>query len=284
VQESKCILEFLFDPWVLVQAIHYPSILYQWLIGAYSEILQFERQVSDFFFLPGSKSCQASINLLGTIRSSKWTISRYLYVLQNLIFIHRSPFRTSDFKSALDGMQEELDTFLYQLGKVRFEKGQNVIKALKRQCWNDSDPGPLIPPKQQSSGPGCAFYDSKLYHRKYWGSGFMGNFFLPAMNTTTCSNNERCPACLKMKEDKIKERQDFEYYFNAAPNYKDLDLTLNKMVRFYDHHLEARFPPRAKTDCFLAHLVDKEMLYLQWKFESIESRQFKHIVHSMFHD
>ena len=275
IQECDSVFEFLFDPWVLVQSIHYPSVLYQWLIAAYSEMLRFYQQISDFFFLQYPKSFQANIVVLKTIQSGKSTILRYCYVLQNLIFIHRSPFRTSDFKSALDEMQEELDTFLHQLRKVRSAKGQNVIKALKRLCWNDPNPGPLEQIWRDPGSGGCAFYESKLYYRKYWESGFLGHFFLPAMTTTICPG-DGCISCLKLKEGRLKERQEFEEYYKTSPNYKCLSLTLDKMVQFYNDHMEDRFPPEAKTDSVLVHLVDKEILFLQWKFDSVESTQLNH--------
>lgn len=65
-----------------------------------------------------------------------------------------------------------------------------------------------------------------------------------------------------------KEKSDF---FNTLSDCKDMD-TLIKMVQFYNNHLKERFPNVKKKDVFLAQLVNKEILYLQWKFEAIEGR------------
>jgi hypothetical protein len=252
----------------MVQVIHYPSVLYQWLVAATAEMLRFEQQLVDFHHLPFLDTPLIYELAMATnyiVILVKGTIVRCFCILQQLILEHKSTSETSALKCSLGKLQEELDVILHQLEKVCSAKGQGVIKAFKRMCWDESKKGPLIP-KFIDLSTMCTFNQDKFYQRKNWANGIKGNnFFFPAI-ATECSHT-RCASCAAMKEEEIKERREFEDCFKADPIYKDLALTMNKMVRFYDDHLEARFPPEAKTDRFLAHLVNKEMLYLQWKFE-----------------
>jgi hypothetical protein len=268
VQECDSVLEFLSDPWVMVQVKHFPSVLYQWLMAAYAEVLRFEQQLVDFHHLPFLDTpliCNLAHNLHYNFSSVKGGILSCFSVLQQLILEHKSASRMSASESIVDKMQIELDVILYLLKKFRSEKGQNIVKAFKRMCWDNSNKGPLSRPLDPS--PACYLSLAQLHLRKYWADGYRGrNFFFPEI-AKECSKN-RCAMCELVKKEEIQNRREFEDYFKVAPNYEDLDFTMKKMVQFYDDNLEERFPPEAKTDRFLAHLVNKEILYLQWNFEN----------------
>lgn len=264
-------MEFLSNPWVMVQVTHFPSVLHQWLVAAYAEMLRFQQQISDFHYLPYPESCKEAVALLLVVESVKGPIARCLHILKLLICEETAHSVLFSRSSPLNGLQKDLSAILCKLEKVRSEKGQNVIKSLKRLCWNDSSLNcPLLTPVE--SYMKCAFYDSKIYYRKFWENGFKGHFFLPAMYNQPCSR-ENCRMCSKMDSENRKERREFEKYFEMTPLYKDKNLLMQKMGQFFDDHFKQKFPDGSKESVsFLAHLVDKEVLFLQWKFEQIDSR------------
>lgn len=278
MQECDSILEFLSNPWVMVQVIHYPSVQYQWLVAATAEVLRFEQQLVDFQHLPLldtplihdlARALRFILDFL------KQRIISCFCGLRHLIYEHKFGCHASasEFVVDVDEMPIDFDLILYQLKKVRSEEGQRIIKAFKRMCWDESNKGNLAKPKDRSTG--CASNQARLYQPRYWANGVKdNNFFFPGIaKETECSEHRRCDSCDEMMEEQIKERKSFEDYYKTAPIYKDVYITLKKMVQFYGDHLAERFPPEAaKTDSFLAQLVNKELLYLQWKFEKTERR------------
>lgn len=275
VQEADSALEFLSDSWVFVQVTHCPGVLNQWLVAAYGEMLRFQQQISDFHYLPYTTTFKEAVTQLHAAESVKVAIARSFHVVNKLISIKGTDYFMCPKSYPLVGFKQDMDAILCQLKKVRSEKGQNVIKALKRLCWNGSNKSKLLKPIELCMK--CVFYDASLSYRYLWELNIRNHFFLAASLYHPCSNKKECPNCIQLHEENIKQTKEFNGVFRTRPIYKDVNLTKNKMVQFYDDHLKDRFPPKAKNDGFIAHLINKEMLFLHWKFESIEGR-IKHFI------
>jgi hypothetical protein len=267
VQECDSALEFLSDPWVMMQVKHFPTVLHQWLVAAFGEMLRFQQQISDFHYLPYPETCKEAVSLLHTAESVKEAIARSFQVLRTLISGERFFMLSNE---TLEDLQKNLDSILCQLIKVRSERGQNVIKALKRMCWNGSNTGQLMKPLELCLQ--CVFYDANLCYRKFWEfNNFRTHFFLPASLYQPCPKTE-CVYCQQISEEKKSQIKEFDSIFKTKPCYREVDLTSKMMVQFFDDYLKDRFQPQAENESFSAHLVNKEMLFLHWKFETIEGR------------
>jgi hypothetical protein len=271
-EECDSALEFLSDPFVMMQVTHFPAVLHQWLVAAYGEMLRFQQQISDFHYLPYPDTCEEAVSLLHTAESVKEAILMSFQVLKTLIAIVGTNYCLSPDKVPLKDLQEDLDSILCQLIKVRSEKGQNVIKALKRLCWNGSNKGPFRKPVELCMS--CICYDSNLCYRKFWELHFKQHFFLPASMYQPCFGafGEGCCNCLEISEENKSQLKEFDSILKTKPCYKDVDLTTKMMVQFFDDYLKDRFQPQAKKKSFSAHLVNKEILFLHWKFGKIEGR------------
>jgi hypothetical protein len=256
-------MEFLSSPRVLVQVMHFPGVLYQWLVAAHAEVLRFEKQITDFQFLPFPETCQENVKLLIIkLMNLKLYIDNGFEQLKNLILNHSVPNLLKSFN------EHRLDWILSELIEVNSEQGQNDVKALKRSCWNDpANKGKLmLPPKKC-----CYTYPhSKLHFRQiYRASGLIeGNLSFSAKDIQLYVKKScQCAECSKTSSKINQERSDF---FKNVLESSNMETTRTKMLQFYNNHLKERFPG-VKYKCILAHLVNKEMLYLHWKYEAIES-------------
>jgi len=256
-------MEFLSSPSVLVQVMHFPSVLYQWLVAAYTEVLRFEKQIADFQFMPFPETCEGNVKLLIIkLMHFKRYIDNGFEQLKNLILNHSVPNQLKSFN------EHRLDWILSELIEVNSEKSQNDIKALKRMCWNDpANKGKLmLPPKKC-----CYSYPhSKLHFRQiYRAIGLIeGNLSFSAKDIQLFLKNScQCGDCSKTCS---KINQERTHFFKTVLKSSNVNTTQTEMLQFYNNHLKERFPG-VKNKCILAHLVNKEMLYLHWKYEAIES-------------
>jgi len=256
-------MEFLSSPSVLVQVMHFPSVLYQWLVAAYTEVLRFEKQIADFQFMPFPETCEGNVKLLIIkLMHFKLYIDNGFEQLKNLILNHSVPNQLKSFN------EHRLDWILSELIEVNSEKSQNDIKALKRMCWNDpANKGKLmLPPKKC-----CYSYPhSKLHFRQiYRAIGLIeGNLSFSAKDIQLFLKNScQCGDCSKTCS---KINQERTHFFKTVLKSSNVNTTQTEMLQFYNNHLKERFPG-VKNKCILAHLVNKEMLYLHWKYEAIES-------------
>lgn len=270
MQECNSAMEYLSDPWVMVLVIHCPSVLNQWLVAAYAEVLRFQQQISDFHYLPYPETCKEAVSLLHAAESAKEAIARSFQALKTLISLVGTKYCLSPQDWPLKDLQKDLNTILRQLKKVRSEKGQNVIKALKRLCWNGSNKGPLLKPVELCMR--CVFHDANLCYRRFWELNIRNHFFLPSSLHEKCPGKGYCKFCSQISKENTLQIKEFDSILKTRPNYKDRDLTKKKMSQFFDDHLKDRFVQQAKKDDFVAHLTKKEMLFLHWKFDQIESK------------
>jgi hypothetical protein len=268
VQECDSVLEFLSDPLVLVQILHYPSVLHHWLMAAAAEVLRFEQQISEFVFIPYPEAMNSIMILLSaymhTLGASIKRLFQYLEALVVDNLDRRNIIYSSSFKI------KGLEVFLSALQNFRSEKGQNVIKFFKRLSWQytqeEKNNKSFKRPRMRHTK--CRFQ----YYKKYFqninsASGFTGNLLISAMDIQACELQYcQCEECLKMYGKIRKERRDF---FKTVSATKDMITIQIKMIQFFDKNLKERLPG-VKDKGFSAHLVNKEMLYLQWKYEALE--------------
>lgn len=263
-------MEFLSDPWVLVQVMHYPSVLYQWLTAATAEVLRFEQQISEFLFLPYPELWDPIVDQLSSkLDCFALSIDSGFQELQDLIIEHTNPTKIqSTFGLSFD--KNSIDIFLSNLITYRSKNCQNVINFFKRLCWNDPSAPynkSLVKPQLH---PVCDFRNYKRHLQKInSASGFTGNLSFSAKEILSCESQAcKCEKCLVMYREINKERNDF---FKTLSDCKDMDTKKIKMDQFYNDHLKKRFP-NVKKELLMAHLVNKKLLYLKWKFEAIEGR------------
>jgi hypothetical protein len=269
MQESDSIIEFLSDPWVLVQVLHFPGVLQQWLLAATAEVLRFQQQMSDFLFLPYPETWDPIVRILTYhINIFALSVEAGFQELQFMAEDHENEYST---KKAYEPCFErnDLDAILSRLMMLRSVKGQNFINFFKRVCWNKPNEAcnqTLVQP--QMLPPKC-IHDSYLqyFQKIHSACGFTGNLLFSAKDIRSCALNCcDCEECFKMYGEIIKERSGF---FKTLADCKDANLT--KMSAFYDLHLKERFPDVEK-ELFSAHLLDKEILYLHWKLDAVSSK------------
>jgi hypothetical protein len=270
MQECDTVMEFLSNPWVLVQVAHFPTVLYQWLMAATAEVLRYEQQMSDFQFLPYPKTWESMVDrFTAVIYFFAMFIDLGFEELQDLIFEHDNP---TEFKSTGESFgTKDLETFMSRLMKFRSEKGQNLINFFKRFSWNKPNETFNETLVRPTTHPMCIFKSYKRHFRKInTASGLTGSLMFSAKDIQSCATQEcDCEECSKMYCEIRKERIDF---FKSLTDSKSKDPMQTMMVKFFDDHLKARFPSMKMNKSILAHLVNKEMLYMQSKFIAIEGR------------
>jgi hypothetical protein len=272
MQECDTVMEFLSNPWVLVQVAHFPTVLYQWLMAATAEVLRYEQQISDFQFLPYPEIWESMVDrFTAEIYGFAMFIDLGFEELQDLIFEHDNP---TEFQSTFGESfgTKDLETLMSRLMKFRSENGLHFINFFKRFSWNKPNETfnvTLVRPT--TTHPMCAFKSHKRHFRKInAASGLTGSLMFSAKDIQSCATQEcDCEECSKMYREIRKERMDF---FKSLTDSKSKDPMQTMMIKFFDDHLKERFPSMKMNKSILAHLVNKEMLYLQSKFIAIEGR------------
>jgi hypothetical protein len=272
MQECDSVMEFLSDPWVLVQVAHFPTVLYQWLMAATAEVLRYEQQISDFQFLPYPEIWESMVDRFnGELYGFALFIDLGFEELQDLIFEHDNPTEIQSTFGESFGTKD-LEMFMSRLMKFRSVKGIDFINFFKRFSWNKPNETfneTLVRPT--TSHHMCAFKSYKRWFRKInLASGLTGSLLFSAKDIQSSATQEcDCEECSKMYHEIRKERIDF---FKSLTDSKIMDPMQTMMVKFFNDHLKERFPGMKMNKSILAHLVNKEMLYLQSKFKAIDGR------------
>jgi hypothetical protein len=237
-------------------------------MAAAAEVLRFEQQISEFLFLPYPEAMNSIMIVLSSYMHTLGTCIKKLFQYLEAFVVHYLDHPTIIYSSSIK--LKGLEVFLSALENFRSEKGQNIIKCFKRLFWEDTleekNNKSFKRPRMRHTM--CRFQNYKKHFQKInSASGYTGKLLISAMDIQACELQYcQCEECLKMYDEIRKERRNF---FKTVSATKDMITIQIKMIKFFDKNLKERLPG-VKDKGFSAHLVNKEILYLQWKYEALE--------------
>jgi len=157
-------VEFLLDPWVLIQLPFQPVLFHQWTVALYAETLKFSKEISEFSNFPFPTRLKTAVDCLKKMLN---LMSKNISLMTELMFKYFGQPGTNLHKLSeicLRVGMIKLPELLPIIEFVLSDECRNIIRALKRLAWNKSTKISV----EINNCMGASFGHSNFYCYEFW--------------------------------------------------------------------------------------------------------------------